>query len=137
MLAAVQRRADAAGVTLERRGEASATVDARRLSEALVHLVANAIEATPAPGRVRVEVRETGDRVEIAVRDTGVGIPPNVLARIGEPFFTTRAQGTGLGVVLARSILTQHGGSLGFESTPDCGTTALASLPSREVGLHG
>ncbi len=57
-------------------------------------------------------------------------MPPEVLARLGAPFFTTRAHGTGLGVLLARTAFTRHGGSLNFESTPGHGTAAIASLPT-------
>jgi two-component system, NtrC family, sensor histidine kinase HydH len=55
-------------------------------------------------------------------------MPPDVLDRIGTAFFTTRESGTGLGVLLARSVFTQHGGSLTYESAPGVGTTAIATL---------
>jgi signal transduction histidine kinase len=129
VLAAAARRAEAGGVLLERHGEARASADPRRLTEALLHLVANAIEASPAQGVVRVEIAERGDRIEISVRDAGAGMPPDVLARVGTPFVTTRAQGTGLGVLLARNVFAQHGGSLRYESTPGRGTVAVGSLP--------
>lgn len=129
VLAAAKRRADAAGVFLERHGDAQVSADARRLTEALLHLVANAIDATPAQGQVRVEIAQHADRIEIAVRDTGAGMPPDVLARVGTPFFTTRAKGTGLGVLLSRNVFVQHGGSLVLHSAPGRGTTAIASLP--------
>jgi len=63
------------------------------------------------------------------VRDTGRGMSPETLARVGTPFFTTREQGTGLGVTLARSVAQQHGGSLTFESEPGRGTVATLRLP--------
>lgn len=130
VLAAAERRAQAGSVTLERRGDARIRADPARLAEALVHLVANAIEATPPRGRVRVEVEDRRGAIEIAVRDTGSGMTPEVLARVGAPFYTTRARGTGLGVLLARSVITQHGGSLRFVSTPGDGTVAIVSLPA-------
>ena len=83
VLAAAKRRADAAGVLLERHGDAQVSADARRLTEALLHLVANAIDATPAQGQVRVEIAQHADRIEIVIRDTGAGMPPDVLARVG------------------------------------------------------
>ena len=94
-------------------------------------LVANAIEATPPGGEVVVEVRPSAGRAEIMVRDTGRGMPPETLRRLGTPFFSTREGGTGLGVVLARSAIALHGGSLDYESEPGRGTTARATLPSR------
>jgi signal transduction histidine kinase len=133
VLGAMEGRAAAAGVALERLGDGRASADSRRITEALLNLVANAIEATPANGRVTVEIAERDSRVEIVVRDTGKGMSAEVLARLGSPFFTTRAQGTGLGVLLARSVFTRHDGSLEYESTPGGGTAAIASLPSREA----
>ncbi|HEY6002652.1 MAG TPA: ATP-binding protein [Anaeromyxobacter sp.] len=124
-------RADAEGVRLSSRGDALVEGDPRRLEEALLNLVANAIEATPPGGEVVVEVLPAGDRTEIRVRDTGRGIPPETLRRLGTPFFTTRAEGTGLGVALARSVLALHGGSLRYESEPGKGTTVTARLPAR------
>jgi signal transduction histidine kinase len=115
-------------------GDATIDGDPRALKEALVNLVANGIEATSPGGAVVVEVRASGDGAEIVIRDTGRGMPPEMLARVGTPFFTTREDGTGLGVVLARSVFAQHGGSLRYESEPGRGTTVRATLPGRLVG---
>jgi signal transduction histidine kinase len=114
-------------------GNATIEADPRGLREALLNLVANGIEATPPGGAVIVEVRASGDGAEIVVRDTGRGMPAETLARVGTPFFTTREDGTGLGVVLARSVVAQHGGSLRYESEPGRGTTVRATLPGRLV----
>ncbi len=130
-LLALSARADAARVRLSSRGDAFLEADPRRLEEALLNLVANAIEATPPGGEVNVEVRPGVDQTEILVRDTGRGIPPDALRSVGTPFFTTRAEGTGLGVALARSAIALHGGSLCYESEPGKGTTVTAKLPSR------
>jgi signal transduction histidine kinase len=80
---------------------------------------------------VVVEVRSLGDHAEIAVRDKGRGMPAETVKRLGTPFFSTREEGTGLGVVLARSVVAQHGGSLRYESEPGKGTTATVTLPTR------
>jgi len=122
-------RADEARVRLFGRGDATVDADPRRLKEALLNLVANAIEATPPGGEVTVEVGASGDGAEIVVRDTGRGMPASTLSRIGTPFFTTREEGTGLGVVLARSVIAQHGGSLRYESEPGKGTRVRVALP--------
>jgi signal transduction histidine kinase len=103
--------------------------DPRRLKEALINLVANAIEATPSGGRVALDVRSTGDAAILEVRDTGRGIAPEHLERLGTSFFTTRPNGTGLGVVLAQGVITQHGGSLAYTSTVGKGTTVRIVLP--------
>jgi len=139
--AVVEARARAAGVHVERLpGQARARVDVRRLKEALLNLVLNALEATPAGGRVILGVEGTAEGVVLTVRDTGRGMPPEVLARLGTPFFTTREEGTGLGVVLARAVIVQHGGRLDYESHPGQGTVArltLPAAPAQEVPHHG
>ncbi len=124
-------RAEEAGVRLCSRGDATVEADGRRLEEALLNLVANGIEATPPGGEVAVEVHRSAEEIEIVVRDTGRGMSPEALRRLGTPFFTTRAEGTGLGVVLARSVIALHGGTLRYESAPGKGTTVRARLPSR------
>ena len=131
-------RADQAGVTLTLDGGATAVHgDARRLKEALINLVANAIEATPSGGTVALRVRNgksngsaaSAGSVLIEVRDTGRGIAPEDLERIGTSFFTTRPNGTGLGVVLAQGVINQHGGTLTYKSTVGQGTIATITLP--------
>ncbi len=129
-LVVLSARADDARVRLYAQGDAAIEADPRRLKEALLNLVANAIEATPPGGEVEVEVRPAGDEAEIVIRDTGRGMPAETLRRIGTPFFTTRDEGTGLGVVLARSVIAQHGGSLRYESEPGKGTRVSVALPS-------
>jgi signal transduction histidine kinase len=134
-LVALSGRADAAHVRLFAAGDATVEADPRRIKEALLNLVTNAIEATPAGGEVVVDVRGAGDETEIVIRDTGRGMAAETLRRIGTPFFTTREEGTGLGVVLARSVVAQHGGSLRYESEPGKGTRVRVALPSvpREI----
>jgi signal transduction histidine kinase len=123
-------RADQAGVTLELDGpETSVQGDPRRLKEALINLVSNAVEATPTGGRVQLRVRSDADNVTLEVKDTGRGISTEDLERLGTSFFTTRPNGTGLGVVLAQTVITQHGGSLGYQSILGQGTTATILLP--------
>ncbi len=133
VLLVLSGRADEAGVRLFSQGDATVQADRRRLEEALLNLVANGIEATPPGGEVVVEVRRSADEIEIVVRDTGRGMPPEALRRLGTPFFTTRAAGTGLGVVLARSVIALHGGTLRYESEPGKGTTVRARLPGRAL----
>jgi two-component system, NtrC family, sensor histidine kinase HydH len=130
-LLVLSARADGARVRVWSRGGASVEGDPRRLKEALLNLVVNGIEATPPGGEVVVEVRPGDRQIEIAVHDTGHGMSPQTLRRLGKPFFTMRQGGTGLGVALARSVIAQHGGSLRYESAPGKGTTARATLPIR------
>jgi len=128
-LLVLSAHADQRHVRLTSQGEAVVEADPRRVKDAVMNIVANAIEATPAGGEVDVEVRPAGDEAEIVVRDSGRGMPPETLMRLGTPFFTTREEGTGLGIVLARSVVAQHGGSLRYESVPGKGTTATVKLP--------
>jgi signal transduction histidine kinase len=82
---------------------------------------------------VDIQIEELAHNARIAVRDSGRGMPPEVLERIGTPFFTTRDEGTGLGVVVARAAFAQHGGSLVYSSEPGLGTTAVGTLPLRSI----
>ena len=123
-------RADQAGVQVTVDGGAVPSKgDPRRLKEALINLVANAIEATPHGGRVQLRVSASGAGVRIEVEDSGRGIAPEDLERLGTSFFTTRPNGTGLGVVLAQGVITQHGGTLTYSSTVGRGTVARIQLP--------
>ena len=124
--------AAAAGVSLRRAGDARLEADPRRLREAMFNLMANALDATPRGGSVEIGISDRAGAVQLEVRDSGRGMPREVLARVGTPFFTTREQGTGLGVAMARAAFTQHGGSLEYASEEGRGTTATAILPLSE-----
>lgn len=125
-------RAVQAGITLSLEGNAPTVQgDPRRLKEALLNIASNALEATPSGGTVKLRIRSSVQGVMLDVVDTGRGIPPEDLERLGTSFFTTRPNGTGLGVVLAQGVITQHGGSLAYVSTPGKGTTATISLPAK------
>jgi len=123
-------RADTSGVTLSLDGTGTKVQgDPRRLKEALINLVSNAIEATPNGGAVMLRVRNGGPDAVVEVEDTGRGISAEDLTRLGTSFFTTRPNGTGLGVVLAQSVITQHGGTLTYKSIVGRGTVATIKLP--------
>lgn len=122
-------RAERAGVSLAFAGDPlPAVLDARRVKEAVLNLVLNALEATGRGGAVRVAWSRDDGRVLVTVTDTGRGMSESVAARAGEAFFTTREGGTGLGVRLARRAVEAHGGTLTFDSAPDRGTTARLDL---------
>jgi signal transduction histidine kinase len=137
VVAVVEGRAMAAGVTVSRRGGAAIAGDGPRLKAALLNLVGNAIEATPPGGRVDITTVDAGDEITIEIADTGRGLAADDLARLGTPFFTRRPGGTGLGVMLARATISQHGGSLTYRSTPGMGTTARVVLDNQGVGGRG
>jgi signal transduction histidine kinase len=99
------------------------------------NLFRNAREAMPQGGKLTVTGRFVDDAVELAVADTGVGIPPEVLGRITEPLYSTKARGLGLGLAIARAILEKNKGSLGVTSEPGRGSTftvRLAAVPPVE-----
>ncbi len=123
-------RAQLARVALRASGAPLAiTGDARRLREALLNLVDNAIAATPAGGAVVVDVAADRRGARIRVEDTGAGIAPELAD--APAFTTTRADGTGLGLTIARGAITQHGGELRFSPRPGGGTIATVLLPAQ------
>jgi signal transduction histidine kinase len=130
VLALLEGRAATTNVRLARTGTSVLLAgDGRRLEEAVLNLAANALEATPRGGSVTVEISSSKTGGILRVCDTGAGMSPAVLEKVGTPFFTTRKDGNGLGVVLARGVITQHGGQLDFASRPGQGTTATVTLP--------
>jgi signal transduction histidine kinase len=127
----LEARAQEAGVSLEVGGDQALSLDAdaRKLRQALLNVVLNAIQASPRDATVRVSVAAECDRAVIAVQDDGIGMTPEILDRIRKPYFTTKEGGTGLGVAVARGLVEQHGGQLEFRSAPGKGTTVSIRLP--------
>ena len=105
--------------------------DAAQLSQVFLNLLLNAADAIEGPGTVRFETLSRGREIEIAVRDTGSGIPPQVLPRIFDPFFTTKdvGQGTGLGLTVCYNVIKAHGGTIEVDTEPGKGTTLTVVLP--------
>jgi len=108
------------------------TIPRRSIEQALVALVRNAFEASDSESEVRLLIRHSGDVVQFVVMDHGKGMSPETLRRVGEPFFTTKQPGCGmgLGIFLVRTLSEQLGGRLNFESSPNAGTTAILELPA-------
>ena len=109
--------------------EATVRLDDASLKQVWLNLLQNALEASSEGGRIRVHCAIEGTRARVTIADEGAGIAPDVLARVGEPFFTTRAQGTGLGVHLSRQLVQGAGGTLELDSRPGAGTTLQVVLP--------
>ena len=130
--ALLDARAEKRGVVLVAEGEATAEVDPQRFKEALVNVVDNAIEASPKGAKITIVVRVVESFVSLDVVDQGEGMSADVLARVGVPYFTTKADGTGLGVVLARAVIAQHGGTLLLESKKGEGTRVSMRWPERQ-----
>jgi two-component system NtrC family sensor kinase len=106
------------------------------LNQALLNLIANAIEATVGEGRIRIATGSADGAFVISVSDSGPGIPPAIRPRVFEPFFTTKpvGQGTGLGLSITYSIIEKHGGTIGFECPESGGTTMTIRLPLDATG---
>jgi two-component system sensor histidine kinase RegB len=107
----------------------------RALGDALRGLLKNAVQASPPDREVILRVSAEHDRVRASVRDAGPGMPPEILARVGEPFFTTKGpgDGMGLGLFLTRALAEQLGGEFHIVSHPGSGTEAWIELPAAEV----
>jgi signal transduction histidine kinase len=102
-----------------------------KFGQVVINLVKNAAQATGRGERIVVRLAEAGGRVRLEVEDRGAGMAPDVLERLGQPFFTTRGErGTGLGVSISRRIVGEHGGTLEYTSSPGQGTRALVTLPA-------
>lgn len=112
-------------------GERSLHLPAQALALALRGVLKNAVEAAGAGGRVELRVSRDGQDCSIEVRDQGTGMPARVLERVGEPFFTTKdpGQGMGLGLFVARALCEQIGGRLEIESVEGLGTTVRMNVP--------
>jgi signal transduction histidine kinase len=115
----------------------SISADSNQLSQILMNLLLNAAQATTPGGSITIladRARFT-DVIELRVRDTGSGIPADILPHVFEPFFTTkRGKGTGLGLSISQAYVRSHGGDIQVESVPECGTTVRVTLPVRQAG---
>jgi signal transduction histidine kinase len=107
--------------------------DRVQLQQVLINLILNALDAVdgnpPATRLVRVRARHAGACVELAVSDTGCGIPGDRLPKVFEPFVSSKPNGLGLGLAISRSIIEAHGGRLWAENSPAGGATFTCALP--------
>ena len=107
-------------------------IDPEQIRQVLINLLLNAAEALQEGGTITVAIRENArGETEIAVSDTGRGIPREALADVFKPFFTTRENGTGLGLAIALRIVNEHGGRIDVESTQGRGTVFTIILPAQ------
>jgi two-component system, OmpR family, phosphate regulon sensor histidine kinase PhoR len=119
----------------------TACCDSEAVSQVLGNLLDNAIKHTPRGGRITVGVRPSGSYVEVWVRDTGIGIPPEDLPRLFERFYrvdkarSREMGGTGLGLAIVKHLVIAHNGSIRVESEPGNGSTFFFTLPGDEAAL--
>jgi signal transduction histidine kinase len=110
-------------------GVPAVSLDPEQIKQVLLNLAINAIQAMPAGGELLLTAARKPESVVIEVRDEGVGIPPEDLERVFNPFVTTRADGTGLGLSIAYQIVSQHGGHIAAQRNPERGMTFRVTLP--------
>ncbi|WP_433945057.1 PAS domain S-box protein [Paenibacillus sp. SN-8-1] len=104
--------------------------DENQIKQVLINFIKNALEATASGGVIEVSVRRLNPAaIEIVIRDTGCGISKDRLARLGEPFYTTKEKGTGLGLMVSRRIIESHGGTFSVTSTVNVGTSVTLTFP--------
>lgn len=101
---------------------------------ALLNLIENAVQAAGADVRLKIHLYARGDRLRLCVSDNGPGIEPALLARLGEPFLTTKATGTGLGLAVVKAVARAHHGELQLLSRPGRGTCARLVIPLLPAG---
>ncbi|PLR76674.1 PAS domain-containing sensor histidine kinase [Bacillus sp. V3-13] len=105
--------------------------DENRLKQVFLNFIKNGIEAMPDGGELHVRTKLTNNSVHISIQDTGIGIPPEKVKKIGEPFFTTKENGNGLGLMVSFKIIESHKGKVYIESEPNKGTTFNIVLPAK------
>ncbi len=134
-VAAVAHEASARGVRVEVDVDADLTmdVDERRVRQALINVILNAVQVSPRDGVVRVSARAAGRSVVLEVADDGPGIPPERLSDVTRPFFTTRADGSGLGLSVVDAVVRAHGGRLRIHSEPGRGTRVHMEFPRANI----
>jgi len=136
-LRVVSGRADDKSLVLDAdiEGTISVVADRRAIKQIIVNLLSNAVKFTPDGGKVVVRSRLLGDSIVLTIADTGIGIAPQSLARLGRPFEQVESQltktyhGSGLGLAIARSLTNLHGGSMRLRSKLGTGTVVCVSLP--------
>jgi PAS domain S-box-containing protein len=122
----------------------TADVDASQVSNALHNLLLNARQAMPGGGIIEIDAMNAviesaspslaaGAYVKIEIRDSGIGIPAEILPRIFDPYFTTKQTGSGLGLSTAYAVVSKHGGDIGVRSIPGAGTVFSVYLPASEA----
>jgi cell cycle sensor histidine kinase DivJ len=137
VLRLMRGQADQAGVNLRGvlpPGPLEADADRRAIKQIALNLISNALKFTPRGGAVTLTVQGSGEMLELIVSDTGVGIAPDDLERLGQPYeqagdANQKASGTGLGLSLVRAFAKLHGGEMGIESALGEGTTVIVRMP--------
>ncbi|MFH2122448.1 MAG: ATP-binding protein [Pseudomonadota bacterium] len=105
------------------------SADQDKLNQVFLNLFLNSIQAMEQGGALDIQVMAEGKNVLFTIKDTGCGVRKEDLPRIFDPYFTTKPEGTGLGLAMSMKIVEEHGGTMTFQSEKDVGTTVIVSLP--------
>ncbi len=111
--------------------EASGWLDQEQIKRVLINLLDNALEATEAPGEVKVSFVRHDGHLSIRVMDTGPGIPPEAKSKLFLPYFSTKGRGTGLGLSIVHRIVSDHHGTISVSDNLPHGTIFTIVLPQR------
>ena len=103
--------------------------DENQLKQVFINIIKNAIEAMPNGGILRIEAKQRQDSILICITDEGCGIPKERMATLGEPFYSTKEKGTGLGLMVSFKIVEAHGGEMKIHSEEGKGTTVCLLFP--------
>jgi signal transduction histidine kinase len=103
--------------------------DRNELIQVFINFLKNAMEAMPNGGTIRIDTESNAEKVKVTISDEGIGIPTERLNKIGEPFYTLKEKGMGLGLTISQKIIQQHHGILELKSEEGVGTDVLVILP--------
>lgn len=132
-VALVLPQADEQGVEVKVEGDPSPVEvpgDWERLKSCFSNLAINALQAMPNGGKLEAQIARGTGKVEVKVRDTGIGISEEALGKIFDPYFSTKQTGFGLGLAVTKTIVEEHRGSISVSSQPENGTTFTVTLPA-------
>src|SRR3989338_586641 len=110
-------------------------LDPERIHQVFVNIIKNAVHAMPKGGTLRIQTEVKDKLCLIRFQDTGVGIPAETMSKIFDAYYTTREEGTGLGLMIVHQIIREHGGRIEVASKPNAGTAFTVILPIRKEKL--
>ena len=141
MLALSESRLKSQGIEVVESNGAVPTVlnvDGEKIRTCFLNVVANATQAMPDGGKLKIDFARDNGALQVSFADTGVGIEPEVAGRVFEPFFTTKREGIGIGLFLSKSIMEKHGGDIKIEpSSPPPGAVVTFSFPAKRHAPAG
>lgn len=138
VLALLHSQAKMKHIQLERKSKGKIFIecDKSQIKQVLINIVKNAIESMNEPGIISIHVYMQNEKAVIDIMDEGPGIPEEIIHKLGEPFFTTKKNGTGLGLMITKQILERHGATLEILKNKEKGSTFKLVFPLSEKNMH-